>query len=304
MKRILAASAVAMVAAMAMLGCEWSTHDDDVKSYNDTVYGWINFSGSYQKYATDPVYHNVYQNKDIPDESQLSSDLVVASATGPAIRVLTVAHKGQRLEMTDNGGGRYKGSISDLRSAMGKTASTNLADGDVIVATFSCTGTSGAGKSVTMTGTFQGEIINNGQAFAKRTISGTWIEEGGRGASIYGAAEPIVRYGYNGSSGSPLETTRTTKDEEESGGGSSDDQSALTVKPGSFRLANGDSQTIMASGGDGNYLWTILSGVEYVTLDKNSGNTVVASWKAAGSATVEVTSGTGAKKVAITCVAS
>lgn len=306
MKRILAASAVALVAALAIVGCEWSTHDDDVQSYNDTVYGWINFSGSYQKYATDPVYHNVYQDKDIPDESQLSADRVVATASGPVIRVLAVAHKGQRLTITDNAGGSYKGSISDLRTAMGKTSTTNFADGDVVVATFSCSGTSGAGLPVTMTGTFQGEIINNGQAFAKRTISGTWIEQGGRGATIYGAAEPIVRYGYNGSSGSPLETTRTTSGEEDSGegGGSSGDVSALTVKPGSFKLSNGDSQTITASGGDGTYLWTILNGVECVTLDKTEGKTVVATWKAAGSATVEVASGTGAKKVAITCLAS
>ena len=211
---------MAAVAAVAITGCEWSTHDEDVQSYNDTGWQWVNFSGSYQKYSTDPVYHNVYQDKDIPDESQLSADLVVATATGPAIRVLTVHQKGQRLTITDNVGGTYKGTISDMRSAMGKmnyndmnrvgdTNAIRLANGDVVVATFSASGRSGAGLQVTLTGTFQGEVMNDGQAFAKRTISGTWIETGGRGATIYGAAEPIVRYGYDDFSGSPLDTTTT-----------------------------------------------------------------------------------------------
>lgn len=262
---------MAAVAAVAITGCEWSTHDEDVQSYNDTGWQWVNFSGSYQKYSTDPVYHNVYQDKDIPDESQLSADLVVATATGPAIRVLTVHQKGQRLTITDNVGGTYKGTISDLRSAMGKmnyndmnqvgaTNAIKLANGDVVVATFSASGRSGAGLQVTLTGTFQGEVMNDGQAFAKRTISGTWIEAGGRGATIYGAAEPIVRYGYDDFSGSPLDTTTTrtnatpswSASTEEGGGGSG----TLSVTPKQATLtSSAQTQTFTASGSTGPFTW-------------------------------------------------
>lgn len=327
MKRIYAMVAMAAVAAMAITGCEWSTHDEDVQSYNDTGWQWVNFSGSYQKYATDPVYHNV-NNKDIPDESQLSADLVVSTATGPGIRVLTVAQKGQRLTITDNVGGTYKGTISDMRSAMGKmnyndmnrvgaTNAIQLANGDVVVATFSASGRSGAGLQVTLTGTFQGEIINNGQAFAKRTISGTWIETGGVGASIYGAAEPIVRYGYNGSSGAPLETTLTKTDSDSDSGDSGDSggdsgETTLTVEPKSATISATSPKTITASGGNGVYDWAFAEGDEFATFEVTDTvrvdglprqKTVKVTWVAAGDAVLVVTSGKGTRKIPIHCEA-
>ena len=273
MKRIYAMVAMAAVAAVAITGCEWSTHDEDVQSSNDTGWQWVNFSGSYQKYSTDPVYHNVYQDKDIPDESQLSADLVVATATGPAIRVLTVHQKGQRLTITDNVGGTYKGTVSDMRSAMGKmnyndmnrvgdTNAIRLANGDVVVATFSASGRSGAGLQVTLTGTFQGEVMNDGQAFAKRTISGTWIETGGRGATIYGAAEPIVRYGYDDFSGSPLDTTTTRTNatpswsaDTSSGEGGGSGSSTLSVSPQTARLTPEASTVKFTAKGGDTYTW-------------------------------------------------
>ena len=194
MKRILAVSAVAMVAAMAMLGCEWSTHGDDVQGYNDTDYQWVNFSGSYQKYYTTGVLRYVDNGTgteeakaydSYEDESKLSGDYVVSKATGKAVRILTVSQKGQRITIRDNAGGSFTGTISAPLSAMGKNITTNLIDGAVVEASFSASGKSGAGLNTTLTGTFQGWVMA-GPAFSRRTITGTWIEEGGRTASIYG----------------------------------------------------------------------------------------------------------------------
>lgn len=228
MKRVFAVSAVAMVAAMAMLGCEWSTHSDDVQGYNDTAYQWVSFSGTYQRYLTAPLesshietyttkttqtvtdpetgettvieipQENTREVADGADESKLSGNLVVTTATGKPVTTLAVSQKGQRLSIRDNAGGSFSGTISDLRSSMGKAGTTNLVVGDVVVASFSCSGKSGAGLATTLTGTFQGQVID-GPAFAKRTITGTWIEQGGRTASIYGAAEPIVGTSGGGS---------------------------------------------------------------------------------------------------------
>ncbi len=216
MKRIFAASAVALVAAMFMIGCEWSTHDEDVQGYNDSGYQWVNFSGTYQRYLTAPLetsHTEVITTKgsdgttseeakdvsDGADESKLSGGLVVSKASGTSVKLLTVSQRGQRLKIRDNAGGSFTGTISDLRSSMGKQATTNLVVGDVVVATFSASGKSGAGYNTTLTGTFQGEITA-GPAFTKRTITGTWIEQGGRTASIYGAAEPIVAASSGGGS--------------------------------------------------------------------------------------------------------
>ena len=220
MKRIFAASAVALVATMFMVGCEWSTHDEDVQGYNDSGYQWVSFSGSYQRYLTEALETSHtetitttsvdaegnkttnQETKDVSDgadESKLSGGLVVNRASGTAVKILTVSQRGQRLKIHDNAGGSFSGTISDLRSAMGKMGTTNLVPGDVVVATFSASGKSGAGYNTTLTGTFQGEI-SAGPAFTKRTITGTWIEQGGRTASIYGAAEPIVASTGGGSS--------------------------------------------------------------------------------------------------------
>ena len=223
MKRILAVSAVAMVAAMAMLGCEWSTHGDDVQSYNEYGYAWANFSGSYQRYG----YENIGEEGSAVSATSTSSGSttnqtssgdtissgaevlapsgkpVVSRPTGLTVRELVVHQKGQRLTITDNQGGKYTGTITDLRSAMGKmnydnmktvgggTNAVSLATGDAVIATFSCSGTSGAQMAVTITGTFQGKVAE-GQVLANRTLSGTWIEAGGRGATIYAYAPPFV----------------------------------------------------------------------------------------------------------------
>ena len=218
MKRIFAVSAIAMVAAMAMLGCEWSTHGDDVQGYNDTTFGWITFSGTYQRYYTTAVPHTtsgIEEGYLANDESQISGDVVVANPTGKPIHTMAVTQKGQRLSISDDGGGSYSGSISDIRSATGRVGTTNLVAGDVIVAPFSCSGKSGAGVAVTITGTFQGELVDGGSSamvFTKRTISGTWIESNGRSCSVYGAAEPIVRYGYQSISQGGTTVTTDTDD--------------------------------------------------------------------------------------------
>lgn len=194
MKRIYAMVAVAAVAAMAMTGCEWSTHDDDVQSYNDTGWQWVNFSGTYQKYGSVPLLSGEdtqggYIVKEYKYYWDATGEPICVTPTGAKIAAITVHQKGNRISLSDSAGGSYSGSVSDVRSVGGSKAVLDMAVGDVAVATFSCKGRSGAGNAVTITGTLQGRLGEE-HSFENRTLSGTWLELG-RGASIDGTASPF-----------------------------------------------------------------------------------------------------------------
>ena len=121
-----------------------------------------------------------------------------------------VVHEGQNLTLTDSNGAVYKGKISEIRSTSGaqntdigqvgddETANDYVSqhakytyyesplpeDGDVIIASFECSGISDANVAVRITGVFQGTVANG--VFTGRTLSGTWIEATGKTGDING----------------------------------------------------------------------------------------------------------------------
>lgn len=126
-------------------------------------------------------------------------------SSGGAIYSLIVVQQGQNLTITDNNGGTYKGRIGTLRSSSGATPeNSNSTDnggkvlpknGDTIVATFNCKGTSAAGMSVTITGTLSGTVSSRSSVdpgiFINRQMQGTWIEAGGKTGDINGTTDSI-----------------------------------------------------------------------------------------------------------------
>ena len=120
-----------------------------------------------------------------------SSSGAKSGSSGKAIYSFVVVQQGEKLTITDNNGAAYKGRIGELRSTSGVTSTNSLPrDGDVIVATFSSSGTSAAGKQVTITGTFQGNVASS--VFTGRTMQGTWIEAGGKTGDINGTTTSVA----------------------------------------------------------------------------------------------------------------
>lgn len=120
-----------------------------------------------------------------------SSSGTKSGSSGKAIYSFVVAQQGEKLTITDNNGATYKGHISNLRSTSGMTSTNSMPrDGDVIVASFSTSGTSAAGKQVTITGTFQGNVASS--VFTGRTMQGTWIEAGGKTGDINGTTTSVA----------------------------------------------------------------------------------------------------------------
>lgn len=126
-------------------------------------------------------------------------------STGGAIFALIVVQEGQHLTITDNNGGTYKGRIGTLRSSSGATPENSNStgnggkvlpkNGDTIVATFNCKGTSAAGMSVTITGTLSGTVSSRSSVdpgvFINRQMQGSWIEAGGKTGDINGTTDSI-----------------------------------------------------------------------------------------------------------------
>ena len=114
-----------------------------------------------------------------------------SGSSGKAIYSFVVVQQGEKLTITDNNGAAYKGRIGELRSTSGVNPTNSMPrDGDVIVATFSTSGTSAAGKQVTITGTFQGNVASS--VFTGRTMQGTWIEAGGKTGDINGTTTSVA----------------------------------------------------------------------------------------------------------------
>ncbi len=128
-----------------------------------------------------------------------------SGATG-AIYTFVVNHQGQNVSLTDNNGATYSGRFGKISSTSG-AQNTDIGqvgadeeandgskytyyesplpeDGDTIVANFEVAGTSRAGMSVKIVGTFQGTVATG--VFTGRTLRGTWIESGGKTGDVYG----------------------------------------------------------------------------------------------------------------------
>lgn len=133
--------------------------------------------------------------------------------TGDPIYTFLVEQLGNRLTITDSGGSVYTGTIQDLASTSGETGANtpNLVAGQVI-ATFTVSGVSAAGKSVRIMGTLTagysrstsststgggdvdpagggaGDTIDLERVYLRgRLMSATWIEDDGTTADIVGA---------------------------------------------------------------------------------------------------------------------
>ena len=125
-----------------------------------------------------------------------------------------INHQGQNLTFTDNNGATYIGTIGEIRSTSG-AQNTDIGqvgadeegndsakytyyesplpeDGDTVNATFECSGVSAAMMRVRIVGNLQGTVAAG--VFTGRTLSGTWIELGGKTGDINGqtTSVPVV----------------------------------------------------------------------------------------------------------------
>ncbi len=132
-----------------------------------------------------------------------------AGSTRVSIYVFNVTHSGQNLTFVDNNGSAYTGKIGAIRSASGaentdieqvandeKSAgkityyeSELPEDGDSVIATFECSGVSAAMMQVKIVGSFQGTVASG--VFTGRTLTGTWIELGGKTGDVRGQTTAI-----------------------------------------------------------------------------------------------------------------
>ena len=214
MKRMALIGMCAAVAALGLMGCEWdSTSGTDNWS---SSYDWVNFSGVYRGTSGGLVVTE-------------PGDSTASGTTRYGVYSLNVSHQGQHLSFTDSNGATYTGRIKKMESASG-FSNTDIpqvggdeegnderaakytyqesplpANGDLILASFECTGYSRAGLSVRLIGTLQGTVGTSSAmqgavdeessgvvgVFTGRQIQGTWIERGGRTGDVSAQAEAV-----------------------------------------------------------------------------------------------------------------
>lgn len=116
-----------------------------------------------------------------------------SGASGATIYSFVVWQNGQELQITDNNGRTYSGSLGAISGTVNST-NTVAVIGDSIVAQFSVEGVSAANYKVTIAGNLQGVVGGAvGAAYLNnRKMFGTWIEEGGRTGDVNGEASPVA----------------------------------------------------------------------------------------------------------------
>ena len=116
-----------------------------------------------------------------------------AGSTGIEIYSFTMSHTGNKITIVDNNASTYSGSFSSISSYGSGTRGTTVANGDTVIGYYSVSGTSAAGYTVNMVGTFQAtfELSGNNYRLTNRRLYGTWIETGGTSGDINGEASPI-----------------------------------------------------------------------------------------------------------------
>jgi len=140
-------------------GCDWSSGGDDASFNTSGESNRINVSGIYGD----------------PD-----GDRIVSRSSGAAIRTLTIQQSGNRLEIVDNHGSTYTGSLGTPNlqqdsSPAGQNSINNQA---------SFTGhDKAANKEVNFTGVF----VAVGSGFRLR---GSWIETGGQVGTVDAVRNP------------------------------------------------------------------------------------------------------------------
>ena len=165
---------------------------------------------------------------------------LVANNSGNAVTSLTVNQAGNQLQAVDNNGILFKGTIGDILPTGSSSNATT---------TFTLTGTTTAGQSVTITGNFSA-------SGSTATMTGLWVEPD-RYSSFSGVAgiTPIIQ--------------------------------SVSVTPTSTTLSGSSlSQTFTASGGTAPYLWTLQNSSG--TLSANSGVSVTYTRSVVGTNSVTV----------------
>lgn len=120
------------------------------------------------------------------DEAEDDEDVTA----GGAIYGLVVVQQGDLLTITDDRGGRYTGRLTGASTTSGDV--DGMSDGEVI-AQFEVSGTAGNGTtSVTIVGTFSAYLTvsadGGARALASRSMRGTWIQNDGVTADVYGVS--------------------------------------------------------------------------------------------------------------------
>jgi hypothetical protein len=115
-------------------------------------------------------------------------------SSGAAIRSFTVQQEGNRIVITDNNGAVYQGNLGSVRGSGGYNGVGERPVGETIIAQFSASGVSRAGREVKITGSLEGTIASGGgtqTTMINRRMVGTWVEAGGRTGDINGQTGPI-----------------------------------------------------------------------------------------------------------------
>jgi hypothetical protein len=123
---------------------------------------------------------------------------------GSPIYSFTVYQQGNTLILIDSNGNRYDGELGAIRTTGGNPPTDPITDENStpqngpVVAQFTATGMAN-GYRVTIVGTLQGTRTDN--TFANRTITGTYMEEGGYQADLNGNATAVYISTGGGSGG-------------------------------------------------------------------------------------------------------
>jgi hypothetical protein len=150
--------------------------------------GTINYStGAYSVTFAGPVVAGAAIAARYEYNGQLSG-----GSSGVSIVTFSVTQEGNRLTIVDNNGSVYNGNFGSVRTTQGTSRDTPTdagtpAVGDTVIGSFEANGTSAAGASVTITGTFQG-TVGSALQIENRVILGTWIEKNGKTGDVNGAA--------------------------------------------------------------------------------------------------------------------
>jgi len=115
-----------------------------------------------------------------------------AGGTGVQIVTFSVTQEGNKLTIVDNNGSVYSGGFGSVRTTQGASRDTPgdagvPVAGDRVIGSFEVSGTSAAGFSVSITGTFEG-TVGASLNLSARVIRGTWIEKGGKTGDVNGTA--------------------------------------------------------------------------------------------------------------------
>lgn len=120
-----------------------------------------------------------------------------SGASGKTIYSFNVEHYGNLLKLIDNNGAVYEGEFGDIRSTGGLNQNSEtgtVAVGETFVGSFSVSGVSAANMKVKVVGQLNGRVqtvSGSSFVFGGRTITGTWVEQGGVVGNVNGSAAAV-----------------------------------------------------------------------------------------------------------------